>query len=783
MIETIFRRVFTAQVAGGFLLVGAAQTLVYGITSVLSDANSKVLAYASLIAVLIGLVLGTKKSKPFQTSAWIAAIGIVGVWILGARLTDALIDLIRQIDLLIPQIIPAIRFDTHINIEGVRVAWSVISEASHALSLRFQTWIIGIELGVKVDDALIRNMFWLYAIWLIEVWMGWFAAQRNAILAMTPAVAVLTSISSYNESHVEALWLLVVIMLLLMGLWNYKNHIHEWATGKVDYSESITYDSGMAVLSLAIMIGGLAFLTPSISWHELQNRWRALHEANDQVAETFGIQKQPGSPIAPRVEVPTLPRQHLLSGEVAKSEKVVMTIRTGELPPISGPNPSILVPHHYWRSVIYDKYVGTGWVTSGSITQRYSSNSPLIPGLLDNYRPLHMDIKISEPPGGLIWSGTLFSADIPMTVQWRLQPTSDLFADQATLLQADIFTASTAAQNYQVQSYIPHITIDQLRAASVEYPEDIKRRYLALPLEFPDRVRELVKRITAGITNPYDQATAIEQYLRETYPYDLKIPSPPSDQDVADYFLFDLKRGYCDYYATAMVVLARAAGLPARFVSGYASGEYDAPDAVYIIREKDAHSWAEVYFPEIGWIEFEPTASIPEITRDESLPTLSPADRTAESQSQFLLRILFFKTHWLYIPLIVILISPIVYFGWFEKRLYAKASPRSAIEKIYRQFYIHGRSVAGLQIHKETPLEFTSRLIEAINIRQVTSSKKLFNTTHQQAMIDLTDYYNLALFSKIEFTQTDFESIWLAWNKFRWRMIAAHFMASIKKQR
>jgi hypothetical protein len=95
----------------------------------------------------------------------------------------------------------------------------------------------------------------------------------------------------------------------------------------------------------------------------------------------------------------------------------------------------------------------------------------------------------------------------------------------------------------------------------------------------------------------------------------LEVEPPPPGRDVVDHFLFTARQGYCDYYATSMVVLARAVGLPARMVIGYASGEYYAPTAEYIVRQEDAHSWAEVYFAGIGWVEFEPTASQPAIER------------------------------------------------------------------------------------------------------------------------------------------------------------------------
>ena len=97
---------------------------------------------------------------------------------------------------------------------------------------------------------------------------------------------------------------------------------------------------------------------------------------------------------------------------------------------------------------------------------------------------------------------------------------------------------------------------------------------LPFPSTTPERVFELARNVTAEAETPYDQAKALESFLR-TYPYDLDVPEPPADADVADYFLFDLQKGYCDYYATSMVVMARSLGLPSRLAVGYAAGEYD----------------------------------------------------------------------------------------------------------------------------------------------------------------------------------------------------------------
>jgi hypothetical protein len=178
----------------------------------------------------------------------------------------------------------------------------------------------------------------------------------------------------------------------------------------------------------------------------------------------------------------------------------------------------------------------------------------------------------------------------------------------------DAFGAITDATNYRADSLLSEFGEADLRADGQGYPNWIMERYLAVPESVPDRVLALARDLTATEPTPYDRVLAIERFLRR-FPYSLDLPSPPAGRDIADYFLFDLKRGYCDYYATAMVVLARAAGLPARLVTGYATGSYDEEARQYVVTEADAHSWVQVYFPHNGWIDFEPTAGTPAIAR------------------------------------------------------------------------------------------------------------------------------------------------------------------------
>ena len=217
----------------------------------------------------------------------------------------------------------------------------------------------------------------------------------------------------------------------------------------------------------------------------------------------------------------------------------------------------------------------------------------------------------------LYWAGTLVSADVPFKAAWIHK------AKDNSLLDTDMLAALATVKSYQAESLLLNVSAQDLRNSPSVYPDWVRKQFLALPDSVPERVLALARDLTASEPTAYDRALAIQNYLRE-FPYTLDISAPPAGRDVADYFLFDLKQGYCDYYATSMVVLARAAGLPARLVVGYANGAYDLERAQYIVTENYAHSWVEIYFADIGWVEFEPTASQPVILYEEENESTAP---------------------------------------------------------------------------------------------------------------------------------------------------------------
>ncbi|MCY4365677.1 MAG: DUF4129 domain-containing protein [Chloroflexi bacterium] len=167
-------------------------------------------------------------------------------------------------------------------------------------------------------------------------------------------------------------------------------------------------------------------------------------------------------------------------------------------------------------------------------------------------------------------------------------------------------------ETYEVTSSVSLATAEDLRLAGLDYPTWALDKYTALPPELPQRVRDLGRELAAEADTPYDKAKAIEAHLK-TLPYSLSIQPPPYDADGVDYFLFEQKTGYSEYFASAMTVLLRTQGIPARMVTGYTVGNQVPDHEVYVVTDSHSHGWVEVFFPRYGWISFEPTpgSSIP----------------------------------------------------------------------------------------------------------------------------------------------------------------------------
>ncbi|WP_049903983.1 transglutaminase TgpA family protein [Halococcus agarilyticus] len=255
----------------------------------------------------------------------------------------------------------------------------------------------------------------------------------------------------------------------------------------------------------------------------------------------------------------------------------------------------------YWRAAAYDRYTGDGWVRTG-----------------DSQR---LDGSLAGPPGNATTIEQTFEAETNLNLlltAWKPVDVEGPAAEGATVTSLDGLQPDdelAPGDTYSVTSRQPAATPDELRTAGREYPDGLVERYTGLPGSTPDRVERRTARITANADNPYDTARTVERWLEGAKNYSLDVDRP--DGNIADAFLFEMDRGYCVYFATTMVTMLRSQDIPARFVTGYTDGQRVAEDE-WVVRGYDSHAWVEVYFPETGWVEFDPTPGGPRTAVEES---------------------------------------------------------------------------------------------------------------------------------------------------------------------
>ncbi|NLI60781.1 MAG: transglutaminase domain-containing protein [Clostridiales bacterium] len=151
--------------------------------------------------------------------------------------------------------------------------------------------------------------------------------------------------------------------------------------------------------------------------------------------------------------------------------------------------------------------------------------------------------------------------------------------------------------------------------------EYIMDNYTQLPDNLPDRISELAFSIIQDANNPYERVIRIQSYLKENFSYTLDTPHTPPNRDFVDYFLFDLEEGYCTYFASAMAVMLRSVGIPTRYIEGFSMPKTPDGNDIYKVRNSDGHAWVEVYFPNLGWLPFDPTPRFQEgsISQNQSM--------------------------------------------------------------------------------------------------------------------------------------------------------------------
>lgn len=491
----------------------------------------------------------------------------------------------------------------------------VTTEISRRLYVQLSTlgqWLSSFQLGFSVNNQTVSLVIWGFGLWILTVWLCWTTRRYfQPLWGLVASGGLLAALLTYTSGHRELIVISLGAALALVGIVFYEGKEREWKQKDVANAAVLRepMTQVIVVVSLAIMI--TAAIVPSFHVEAISDPiqewlWGQQSESQEPFSSSLGVEYDRGEARFEALQKAGLPRSHLIRSGPELEERVVMVVRF----PLGGPGQED-VPRaaRYWRAYTYDQYTGKGWKSSETVEEDFQPGEQLVQVEGQDYQPLTQEIRISNQLRGALYAaGRVETVDRDYQVAWRTT-TQDLrqVEDVEDLELEDIFAISMDNTVYQVQSSLPVPSEERLRNMSRDYPDWIEDRYLVLPDTVPDRVLELAAQVVAGQPTAYDQAKAIETFLR-TYTYTLDLPDPVRDRDVVDYFLFDLQEGYCDYYATSMVVMARAAGLPSRLVIGYVGGRYDQDEDRYLVAEAEAHSWPEVYFPEVGWIPFEPTA-------------------------------------------------------------------------------------------------------------------------------------------------------------------------------
>jgi len=252
----------------------------------------------------------------------------------------------------------------------------------------------------------------------------------------------------------------------------------------------------------------------------------------------------------------------------------------------------------YWRGAVYDRYAGGTWRAGPVQRVRVAANAPLgAPAGVFAGTPITQDIVLLRPSEVLFTAGPPLRVGVPATVSLAGAGRTDILSiGPAGPSATDAYTAVSAAAPSTPVSPSPVL------------PPALHARDLALP-PLPARVAALARQLVSYSADPYTRAWDIQFYLHNKYTYDTSPPATPAGQDPVDYFLFTARRGFCTHFATAMVVLARAAGIPARLVTGYAAGRLDG--GRFVVTTADAHAWPELWIGGRGWLTFEPTPAFP----------------------------------------------------------------------------------------------------------------------------------------------------------------------------
>lgn len=570
-----------------FLLLGIVFCLTAAVISVEWIPEATVVA----LTAPLGLILGTVVAR----GRWHAA----PAWLL--LLAYGLLTTLLYLGQLLPPLSLLVRAAGQ---SGAEAGAAAYFRQQVALFVdRVGSWYLALSSGGASRETVVFAFGLGLIAWLLAAYAAWSTYRQRRPLAGLGVLGIALALNGYFGGEEGTYWsaaLFVGLAIFLVATTHFAELESRWRQRDVDYSREIRLELLFAAGATAGVLLVLAFLVPTVRLNAVVRAFRgseAVQQAEALLERAFGGVDGAGGAAYRAGGRGVFPRSFLLGDAPELYETVMMTATVRPMHPAAT----------HWRAASYDIYTGRGWALSQERAEVVPAGEAL---------PLPPHLGQSEFEQTVSW---LFDErDIRYTIGLPLRLTEESRVYWRGLEDLSRVHAVEGTGRYTATSRLATAAPAALSDASTTaVPPLILARYTALPEEVPARVLELAQEVVAGHTTPYAQARALETFLRQ-YPYSLQVPAPPRDRDPVDYFLFELQTGYCDYYATAMAVLARSLGLPARLATGYLA-QPPAADGVQTIYQVNAHAWTEIYFAGYGWVEFEPTAAFPTMVNAPAL--------------------------------------------------------------------------------------------------------------------------------------------------------------------
>lgn len=471
--------------------------------------------------------------------------------------------------------------------------------------------------NVRLDDSILFFIFLCLLVWFIAM-AGGFLLTRKSQPWIPLIVSGITIFAAefYDQTGnnlYSAFFLFFILVFLSQNNFSVSNR--NWKTKGIP----VEFETEPLIRRSALVI---AFIIILFAWNA-PNIASAFQKGSQQQKQMIGfievIQNRFSKITAPLQGTAYLRSEFfgdtvsLGTGSIL-SDEIVLEISVNQGKPSGS--------RYYWRARSYDQYIDNQWISSFDSFNLIEANTE-IDNLLEYFLFPKRTFTIQTKTNlGMLYS-LPYTQTINRPVKAYFQNLTDDKVDYIALTLEEI---AFSGEKYEVVSRIPIPTIAQMRESSTEYPDLISDVYLQLPPDFSEKIRDLSLEITKIYANPYDKTQAITNYLRKNIKYSEQIEKPPIDADPIEWFLFEYQEGFCNYYATAEVLMLRSIGIPARIVFGYAQGEAQNPaETEFTVRRKQSHAWPEVFFAGVGWVEFEPTTIQPTLNRlpGETVPAIS----------------------------------------------------------------------------------------------------------------------------------------------------------------